>query len=409
MTVCLQKIFASALHLRSFLLSAWGVIIIVGCLNACEHEPKKQVVAAPPTVLYQTVKAQKVILTREVPGRVSPLRMAYVRPQVGGILQKRHFKEGMTVQAGQPLYQIDPAPYRATRDNALANLEKARAREDAAKRHMERCILLAQSNAVRKQERDEAIAAYKQIRAEIDACEELLATAEINLGYTSVKAPVGGRIGRSYVTEGALLTPNQEQPLAVIRQLDPIFVDVTQSSAEIVTLRQAFASGALQRPDVARVRLTLENGSPYLNPRTNEPVDGELLFSEIATDPETGTVTIRARFENPDGLLLPGMYVRAYLVEGKMEKAISIPQRSVGRDMRNRPQVYVLEASDTPNIFIAKPRLVFIERDHKGQWLVREGLKEGELLLVEGLLKVRPGQKVIGKPFKPTESASEEG
>lgn len=378
------------------------------CLSACGHETKPSQVA-PPTVLYQSVNVGPVTLTREVPGRVSPLRMAEVRPQVGGILQKRHFEEGMTVQAGQILYQIDPAPYRVARDNARANLEKARAQEEAAKRHRDRCVLLAQSNAVRKQERDDAIAAYKQVCAEIDACEKLLATAEINLGYTSVKAPVGGRIGRSHVTEGALLTPNQEQPLAVIRQLDPIYVDVTQSSAELVTLRQAFASGRLQRPDVARVRLTLENGSPYVNPRTGTPVDGELLFSEIATDPETGTVTIRARFDNPDGLLLPGMYVRASLVEGKMERAISIPQRSVGRDMRNRPQVYILEPAETPGLFLAQPRAVSIERDHAGKWLVREGLKEGDLLLVDGLLKVRPGLKVTGRPFKTEQSGGKEG
>ncbi|MBQ9407085.1 MAG: efflux RND transporter periplasmic adaptor subunit [Desulfovibrio sp.] len=383
---------------------AWMGCLLCTCLAACDSTTPPPPVT-PPAVLYQVVKAGPVTITREVPGRVAPLRMAEVRPQVGGILQKRLFEEGMTVQAGQTLYAIDPAPYRAARDNARANLAKARAREDAARRHMERCVLLAQSNAVRKQERDDAIAAYKQVQAEIDACEELLATAEINLGYTEVKAPVGGRIGRSHVTEGALLTPNQAQVLAVIRQLDPIYIDVTQSSAELVTLRQAFASGSLQRPDIARVRLTLENGSPYVNPRSGAPVDGELLFSEIATDPETGTVTIRARFANADGLLLPGMYVRAFLVEGKLDRAICIPQRSVGRDMRNRPQVYVLEPSATPGLFTAQPRSVIIERDHAGQWLVREGLKEGDLLVVEGLLNIRPGQKVQGAPFT-TEKAA---
>lgn len=273
----------------------FAAFAVLNLLSACDSTTGKAPAVTPPTVLFQTVKAEPVLLTREVPGRVSPLRMAEVRPQVGGILQKRLFEEGMTVQAGQTLYQIGAAPFRAARDNARANLEKARAREDVARRHMERCVFLAQSNAVRKQERDDAIAAYKQVRAEIDACEELLATAEINLGYTSVKAPVSGRIGRSHVTEGALLTPNQSQPLAVIRQLDPIYIDVTQSSAELVTLRQAFASGKLQRPDVTRVRLTLENGSPYVNPHTGESVDGELLFSEIATDPYWGS--LRQRFQ----------------------------------------------------------------------------------------------------------------
>ncbi|MCR5564030.1 MAG: efflux RND transporter periplasmic adaptor subunit [Desulfovibrio sp.] len=403
----LKKTLMTTRFLGGRILAALAVLSL---LSACDNTTGKAPEVTPPTVLFQTVMAEPVLLTREVPGRVSPLRMAEVRPQVGGILQKRLFEEGMTVQAGQTLYQIDSAPYRAARDNAHANLEKARAREDAARRHMERCVLLAQSNAVRKQERDDAIAAYKQVRAEIDACEKLLATAEINLGYTSVKAPVSGRIGRSHVTEGALLTPNQSQPLAVIRQLDPIYIDVTQSSAELVSLRQAFASGVLQRPDVARVRLTMENGSPYVNPHTGKPVDGELLFSEIATDPETGTVTIRARFANADGLLLPGMYVRAELVEGKLDKAIRIPQRSVTRDMRNRPQVYVLEPSDTPGLYTAQPRLVSIERDHGGHWLVREGVKEGELLLVEGLLKVRPGQKVTGKRLQIEDStAGKEG
>ncbi|MBQ9537059.1 MAG: efflux RND transporter periplasmic adaptor subunit [Desulfovibrionaceae bacterium] len=376
------------------------VVMSLCLLQACDRTANKAQVVTYPTVFYQTIKTEPVVLTREVPGRVSPLRMAEVRPQVGGILLQRLFEEGMTVEAGQTLYQIDPAPYRAARDNARANLDKARAREDAARRHMERCVLLAQSNAVRTQERDDAIAAYKQVRAEISACEELLATAEINLSYTNVKAPVSGRIGRSHVTEGSLLTPNQAQPLAIIHQLDPIYIDVTQSSAELVTLRQAFASGHLQRPDVASVHLILENGSPYVHPKTGKPVEGELLFSEIATDPETGTVTIRARFANADGLLLPGMYVRAHLVEGKLVRAIRIPQRSLGRDMRNRPQVYVLEPAETQGLYIAKPRLVVIERDHEGMWLVREGLKEGELLLVEGLLKVRPEQKVWGKSIK---------
>ena len=360
--------------------------------------------AGPPLALvrYQVVETEQITLIRELPGRVSAFRVSEVRPQVGGIIQERLFEEGADVAAGQELYRIDPALYQAAYNNAKANLNRAMANEEAARLLAERYSLLVKTRAISIQERDNAVAAYNQVRAEIEAHRQALESAAINLGYTRITAPVTGRIGRSFVTEGALVTQNQTRPLATIQQLTPVYVDIIQPSIQLVNIKKAMASGQLQSggKESARVRLSLEDGAPYQQPGAAEWLEGELLFSDVTVDENTGAVSVRARFDNPEGLLLPGMYVRAQLVEGVVPEAILVPQRSVARDTRNLPQVFVLtplnkEGAPADHFAIAA-RSVVIDRDHQGRWLVSGGLNRGDRLLVEGLQKVRPGQTVVG-------------
>ena len=379
-----------------------ALVALLALLSGCEDKPAPK--QALSEVRYMALSAEEVTLTRELPGRVSAFTVSEVRPQVGGIIQARLFTEGTDVEAGQVLYRIDPVLYQTAYNNAKANLARVRANEEAARLLAERYGQLVRTRAVSRQEYDDALAAYGQARAEIDAHKEALETARINLSYTQVTAPVSGRIGRSSVTAGALVTQNQPSALATVQQISPVYVDVTQSNTQILRLRRALASGRLRSggPDAARVRLYLEDGSPYIRSGTeNHPqwVEGELLFSDITVDQSTGAVSIRARFDNPEGLLLPGMYVRAVLEEGVLENAVLIPQRSVSRDTQNLPQVHVLTPADpaeagTPNAYRVAVRPVTIDRDHMNRWLISSGLAPGELLLVDGVQKVRPGQIV---------------
>ena len=283
-------------------------LLLFPLLSGCENSGSRSG-AAHAQVRYQVIKPETITLTQELPGRISAFRVSEVRPQVGGIIQKRIFDEGMNVEAGQVLYQIDPALYKAAFNNAKANLKRAQASENAAKKLAERRNNLVKDNAVSKQDRDDAIAAYNKIRAEIEAYDQALESAAINLSYTRITAPVSGRIGRSFVTEGALVTQNQAQPLAVIQQISPVYVDVTQSSRQLLKIRRALASGALKSDGInsAKVRLYLEDGRLYKRLGKEDCLEGELLFSDITVDENTGSVTLRAKFDNPDGLLLPGM------------------------------------------------------------------------------------------------------
>lgn len=385
-------------HARAVACLALLILVLPGC----QAEAPK----APPLaeVRFAAVEAQRLTVTRVLPGRISAFKVSEVRPQVGGIIQARLFEEGSDVRAGQPLYQIDPVLYQAAYNNAKANLGRVLAEEETARLLAQRYTRLARTNAVSAQERDDAVAAYNKIKAEIEACRETLESEAINLGYTTITAPVGGRIGRSAVTEGALVTRNQELPMARIQQISPVYVDVTQSNAQLLRLRRALTSGLLTRggPDSAKVRLYLEDGSAYMRPDASgspQWVEGELLFSDITVDESTGTVSLRARFENPDGILLPGMYVRAELVEGVLEKAVLVPQKSVTRDARNLPQIFVLTPSAEPQaqdggVYTVQARSVTIDRDYGTSWLLGSGLEPGELLVVDGIQKVRPGQTV---------------
>ncbi|HEY1629832.1 MAG TPA: efflux RND transporter periplasmic adaptor subunit [Rhizomicrobium sp.] len=317
-----------------------------------------------PEVGVVTIKAQPVELTTVLPGRTDPTATSDIRPQVGGLLKARLFEEGAVVTAGQALYQIDPSLYQQAYDNARAALATAKAKSA-------RYAALVKLKAIAPQDYDDALAAYKQALANTE-------TARINLGYTTIPAPITGRIGRSAVTPGALVTADQTTALATIQTLDPIFVDITQSSAELLNLKLEMQGGKLTRngPADARVTLMLDNGTPY-----NE--DGKLQFSEVTVDPSTGAVTLRAIFPNPSGNLLPGMFVRATIIEGVQQNAILAPQQGVSRNEKGDPIAYIVDAKG-----IARLRALKAPRAIGDKWLVTDGLKPGDRLITEGLQKV---------------------
>ncbi|GIZ12270.1 efflux RND transporter periplasmic adaptor subunit [Pseudomonas sp. NCCP-436] len=356
-------------------LAAWVSVATVLFLSlaGCKEEstpPPQQT----PQVGIVTLKAQPYTLTSEVPGRTSAYRIAEVRPQVNGIIQKRLFTEGSEVKAGQQLYQIDPSSYEAAFKSAQATQISAKALADRYK-------LLVADKAVSQQAYDEARAASLQAEAALEQ-------ARIDLRYTRVLAPIAGRIGRSAVTEGALVSNGQAAALATIQQLDPIYVDVTQSSKELLRLRRELAEGRLQQAadGSARVTLKLEDGSLYEHP-------GTLEFSEVAVDEGTGSVTLRAVFPNPDHLLLPGMFVHAQLQSGVREQAILAPQQGVTRNPRGEPTALVVGADEKVELRVLKA-----ERTAGNNWLILEGLNEGDRLITEGLQFIQPGIKVKAEP-----------
>jgi len=371
-----------------FKLTAAVAALVMGLLiSGCEKQSTAGAppqAAPPPEVGVIVVEPQRVPITTELSGRTSAYLVAEVRPQVSGILKKRLFTEGSDVKAGQVLYQIDSAAYRAAYDSAAAALARAKANVVPARLKAERLRELVKIKAVSQQDFDEAEAAAKLAEAEIAAARATLETARINLDYTSVKAPISGRIGRSLVTTGALATAGQAAPLATIQKLDPVYVDVTQSTSDLLRLKRELASGALQSDGggQAQVKLLLEDGSAY-------PLPGTLKFSDVTVSPSTGSVTLRTQFPNPRQLLLPGMYVRAILEEGIMEGAILVPQQGVSRDPSGKAVAMVVGAEDK-----VEPRTLKIVRAIGDQWLVSEGLQAGDRLIVEGLQKARPGALV---------------
>ena len=337
-----------------------------------------------PAVTVLTVKAEPVPLAIELPGRTSPYLIAELRPQVTGIVKARPFKEGSEVKAGQVLYQIDAAPYQAAYDSARATLARAEANVDAARTKAERYAELVKIEAVSKQDNDEAAAALKQALADVAAAQAALDKARIDLGFTRVSSPISGRIGRSAVTPGALVTANQGEALAIVQQLDPIYVDLTQSSAEMLRLQRELASGSLQRTNgnAVPVDLVLEDGSVYESP-------GKLAFSEVTVDEGTGSVTLRAVFPNKQGELLPGMYVRARITQGVRDSAILVPHAAVTRDPRGNATVMVVNGENK-----AEPRVVKTDQSLGDKWVVTAGLAPGDRVIVEGLQKARPGTPV---------------
>ena len=352
--------------------------------------------AAPPEVGVLTVQPQKVTLTTELSGRTAPCQVAEVRPQVTGLIKKRLFTEGAEVKAGQVLFQIDPASYQATLANAKALLARAEANLLPARLKAGRYQELLASKAVSQQDYDDAQAAVKQAEAEVAAAQAAVENARINVHYTSITAPISGRIGRSVVTAGALVTANQEDALATIQQLDPIFVDVTRSSSEILQLKRQLAAKTLQTDasGAARVKLLLEDGTPY-------PQPGTLKFSEVSVDPGTGSVTLRTLFPNPEQLLLPGMFVRAILEEGSNDLALLVPQRGVTRNPAGNPMVFVVGAEEK-----VEARQVKVARTVGDSWLIEDGLKPGDRVILEGIQRARPGTVVKAVPFgAPAEAA----
>jgi membrane fusion protein (multidrug efflux system) len=367
---------------RYLVLSATALLMLAACDGKQQGAPGGM---PPADVSVLTVQPQKITLSTELPGRTSAYRVAEVRPQVGGIVVKRLFEEGTEVKAGQQLYQIDPATYQASVQSALADLAKAKATLKTAEAKAARYADLVQINAVSRQDYDDTVATLDQDKAQILVAEAEVATAKINLDYTKVYAPISGRIGKSSVTEGALVTAGQSTALATITQLDPIYVDVNQSSSELLRLRQDVAAGKLSQNDAdkAAVTLTLDGSNhPYDQP-------GELKFSEVTVDTSTGAVQVRALFPNPQKALYPGLFVRARVEQGVREQAILVPQQAVVRNADGTAMVWVVGAEDK-----AEPRPVTTSQNIGDKWLVDSGLKSGERVITEGIQKVRPGAPV---------------
>ncbi len=354
------------------------------CINDSQTEQQNATPQTPPKPSVEVVelKPQAVELQTELPARTTAIRMAEVRPQVAGIIEKRLFTEGASVKAGQQLYQIDVAPYQAEVNNAEASLQRARADLKVTERREQRYKNLLDDNAVSQQEYDEALAAYEQAEAEIAVRKAALDSALINLRYTKVNAPIDGQIGISHVTEGALVSAGQENSLTAIHQLDPIYVDISQASKEMLQLRRQLMSGRVDDEASPEVRLKLEDGSEY------EHV-GELQFSEVNVNEMTGSIVMRASFPNPDGLLLPGMYVRTTVDEGRIDDAILVPQKAVMFDREGQASVMLVNDDNK-----VEQRAITVQRDINHHWLVSEGLQGGEKVIVEGLQKIAEGAEV---------------
>ena len=369
-------------------IAAMGVLAVGLITSGCGSQqaaPKPD----PPEVAIVTVNPERVVLTTELPGRISAYFVAEIRPQVNGIVQERLFNEGSDVKAGSVLYRIDPAPYQAAYDNAVAALARSEANLPPIRLKAERYRELIAVKAISQQDFDNAVAALKQAEADIDYSKAAVESARINLAYTRITAPISGRIGKSNVTVGALATAYQGSPFATIQQLDPIYVDATQSSANLLQLKRNIAAGRIKGtgPDQARVKLLLEDGTPY-------PQEGTLKFSEVTVDPSTGSFILRMVFPNPKYTLLPGMYVRAVVQEGIVDRAILVPQQGVSRDPKGNPVALIVDGSGK-----VEQRMITVARAIDDRWLVSEGLNPGDRLIVEGSQRIRPGTSVKTVPF----------
>ena len=350
-------------------------LIFGGCSDKAGGPPPT------PEVAVVTIEPKPVTLTTELPGRTAAYLVAEVRPQVNGIIQKRLFTEGADVRSGQVLFQIDPALYQAALDRSEAQLSTLQLKEKRLKE-------LLSDKAVSRQDYDDTSAALKSVQAEVQA-------ARINLKYTTITAPISGRIGKSSVTVGALVTAHQPVALATIQQMDPMYVDVTQSTSEILRLQRQLAKGQLDQNDrnQQKVRLLLDDGSMY-------PLKGNLQFRDVSVDPTTGSVALRIVFPNPGGILLPGMYVRTVVQEGIQKNAILVPQQAVSRDPKGNPQTLIVDAEGK-----VQQRPLTLDRTIGNDWLVSSGLAAGERVIVEGMQKARPGINVKTVPFEKKEKS----
>lgn len=383
-----------ALYRTAALAALPAALLLSGCKPS--GAPAGMAQRPAPEVAVYTAQAETTPIIVELPGRTAPYLVADVRPQVNGIIQKRLFVEGGDVKEGDLLYQIDPAMYQAALESAKAALARAEATLPPLRNKADRYKELVAIKAVSQQEYDDILAVCAQSKADIEAARAALDVARINLAYTRVTAPAAGRIGRSLVTVGALVTANQPAPLATIQQLDPIYVDVTQSSASLLRMKQNLASGRLQgaRADEARVKLILEEGSHY-------PIEGVMGFRDVTVDPVTGSVTLRMLFPNPQTVLLPGMYVRAVVQEGVQAGAILLPQQCVSRNMRGEATALIVNASDK-----IESRVLKIDRAIANKWLVREGIASGDRVVAEGFQRIAPGVAVKVVPFATQPAAS---
>ncbi|EJP5710314.1 efflux RND transporter periplasmic adaptor subunit [Salmonella enterica] len=369
-------------HARFSLLPSF-IIFSAALLAGCNDQGDTQAHAGEPQVTVYVVETAPLAVTTELPGRTSAFRIAEVRPQVSGIVLKRNFTEGSDVEAGQSLYQIDPATYQADYDSAKGELAKSEAAAAIAHLTVKRYVPLVGTKYISQQEYDQAIADARQADAAVVAAKAAVESARINLAYTKVTSPISGRIGKSNVTEGALVTNGQSTELATVQQLDPIYVDVTQSSNDFMRLKQSVEQGNLHKDSASStVQLVMENGQVY-------PIKGTLQFSDVTVDESTGSITLRAVFPNPQHSLLPGMFVRARIDEGVQPNAILVPQQGVTRTPRGDAMVMVV--NDKSQV---EARNVVAAQAIGDKWLISEGLKPGDKVIVSGLQKARPGVQV---------------
>jgi membrane fusion protein (multidrug efflux system) len=426
------------MHRRAWKLFVVSALLAGPCLTGCDRRQGPPPPLAP-DVAVVTVKPQRVVLTSELPGRTSAFLVAEIRPQVNGLIKKRRFKEGAQVKAGQVLYEIDPAPYQAVYDSVAANLNSAQQAVDRAratlaatiaglKRHqavlklakinLQRYENLLKTRAVSAMQRDQAVsdvdvadATLRVAEAQVDSdreavegaeaavkqAEAALNTAKINLDYTKITAPISGRIGKSEVTVGAIATAYQSLALATIQQLDPIYVDVPQSTVELNRLKRSLANGRLKDNGTDKVKIVLEDGTAYSH-------EGSLKFRDVTVDPTTGSVILRIVVPNPDGILLPHMFVRAAIEEGVNDRAILVPQQAVSRDSKGNPYTMIVRTvkskeEDGKDEDVVQQQPIATDRVIGAYWLVSSGLAEGDRVIVEGLQKARPGAKVKVLPF----------
>ncbi len=364
-----------------------GIFFLLLTMTGCKQK------GGPPQgdleVAAVTVHPERVIITTELAGRTSAFLVAEIRPQVNGLIQKRLFTEGSDVNTGQVLYQIDPATFKAVLDNAKAALNRAEAGLPSIRSRAERYKDLLADKAVSQQDYDDVASALNQAQADIQYWKAMVETAHINLGYTRVTAPISGRIGKSSVTDGALVTAYQPMALATIQQLDPIYVDVPQSTTELLRLQRRLEDGRLNQDGMnqKKVKLFLEDGTAY-------PLEGTLQFRDVTVDPTTGSVILRVVFPNPEGVLLPGMFVRTVVQEGVNEQAILVPQQGISRNPKGEAVALIVDAEGK-----AQQRMLTLERAIGDKWLVSSGLNPGDQVIVEGVQKVRPGTSVKVVPF----------
>lgn len=377
-----------------------GLCLLGVGLNACSNTKKDDAPASgqqkmpPPQVGFITAQPQPVENTVELSGRVRAYEMSEVRPQTGGVIQRKLFEEGSYVRAGQPLYKIDDSSNRASVENVQAALRRQQANLDALRVKQGRYRQLVGTNAISKQDYDDISAQVRLAEADVAASKASLQSANINFRYSTVRAPISGQTGPSTVTVGALVTANQANPLVTIQRMDPVYVDISQSSAELLRLRQQLSQGQLDRSSNTNVKLKLEDGSYY-------PVEGKLAFANASVDTNTGSVTVRAVFPNPRQMLLPGMFVTAHIVQATIPNAFLIPQAAVTRTPTGQATVFVLD-----NQSKAEVRPVTTTGVQGANWIVTSGLNAGDRVIVDGIAKVKEGQPVQAKPYSPQASAT---
>jgi len=361
----------------TFALTLAAALVLAACGDKKQEQHSAQGAPPPPEVSVLTVKLGSIPVVSDLPGRLEPFRVAQVGARVAGILQKRTFKEGSDVKAGQVLFQIDNAPYRASLESAQATLAQAQATLAQAASTARRYKPLVEANAISKQDYDVAVANEKAAQAQVAAGKAAVTNASINLGYASVTAPISGRIGRALVTEGALVGQGQVTELAVIQQINPLYVNITQSSSDIMRMREALNSGKLAKAgdNAAKVKVYTDDGRPYAQ-------EGKLLFTDLTVDPTTGQVSVRAELPNPDGMLLPGMYVRVHIEEAQVDNAVLIPQQAVTRNEKGNTVMVVAEDGSVA------PRPVQISQSKGTNWVVTDGLKSGDKVMIDGFIKL---------------------